>query len=124
MKDDDIDDDERDSSCSEENADAASDTFDDAGADNCEDTGKLSCFIHTCNSIAFMAFCPIYKILHQDLFDQLSCSDRFSFVDVSPKELHPLLLFGIQSFEYSCEQNHISVLEATICFMKASARFS
>ena len=41
--------------------------------------------------------CPLYSILHQDLFDQpsgLADIYGFNFDDVSPKELCPLLLFG------------------------------
>ena len=40
--------------------------------------------------------CPLYSILRQDHFDQLSDIDGFNVADVNPKELCPLLLFGDQ----------------------------
>ena len=44
----------------------------------------------------FLLHCPLYSILRQDLFDQLSDIDRFNVADVNPKELCLLLLFGDQ----------------------------
>ena len=67
MKDDEIDDDERDSSCPEENAGADSDATDDADDDNCKDNGKLSCFIHTSNNMAISALRSIQNIAPRSL---------------------------------------------------------
>ena len=67
----------------------------------------------------FLLHCPLYRILRQDLFDQLSDIDGFNVADVNPKELCLLFLFGDQNL------GHIrSILEATISFIKASARLN
>ena len=67
----------------------------------------------------FLLHCPLYSILRQDLFDQLSDIDGFNVADVDPKELCPLLLFGDQNL--GTVANRI-ILEATISFIKASVR--
>ena len=69
----------------------------------------------------FLLHCPLYSILRQDLFDQLSDIDGFNVADVNPKELCPLLLFGDQNL--GTVANRI-ILEATISFVKASARLN
>ena len=69
----------------------------------------------------FLLHCHLYSILRQDLFNQLSDIDRFNVADVNPKELCPLLLFGDQTL--STIANRI-ILEATISFIKASARLN
>ena len=61
------------------------------------------------------------SILHQDLFDQLSDIDGFNVADVNPKELRLVLLFGDQNL--GTVANGI-ILEATISFVKASARLN
>ena len=67
----------------------------------------------------FLLYCPLYSILRQDLFDQLSDIDGFNVADVNPKELSSLLLFGDQNL--TSVANRV-ILEATISFIKASAR--
>ena len=67
----------------------------------------------------FLLHCPLYSILRQDLFDQLSDIDGFNIADVNPKELSSLFLFGDQNL--GTVANTI-ILEATISFVKASAR--
>ena len=69
----------------------------------------------------FLLHCPLYSILRQDLFDQLSDIDGFNVADVNPTELCPLLLFGDQTL--GTVANRIR-LEATISFIKASARLN
>ena len=69
----------------------------------------------------FLLHCTLYSILSQDLFDQLSDIDRFNVADVNPNELCPLLLFGDQNL--GTVVNRIK-LEATISFIKASAKLN
>ena len=69
----------------------------------------------------FLLHCPLYSILRQDLFDQLSDIDGFNAADVNPKELCLLLLFGDQNL--GTVANRI-ILEANISFIKASARLN
>ena len=69
----------------------------------------------------FRLHCPLYSILSQDLFDQLSDIDGFNVADVNPKELCLLLLFGDQNLGTVASR---IILEATISFIKASARLN
>ena len=69
----------------------------------------------------FLLHCPLYSILRQDLFGQLSDIDGFNVADVNLKELCPLLLFSDQNL--GSIANEI-ILEATISFVKASARLN
>ena len=69
----------------------------------------------------FLLHCPLYSILRQELFDQLSELDEFNVADVNQKELCPLLLFGDQTL--GTVANRI-ILEATISFITASARLN
>ena len=69
----------------------------------------------------FLLHCPLYSILRQDLFDQLSDIDGFNVADVNPKEQCPLLLLGDQTL--GTVANRI-IFEATISLVKASARLS
>ena len=69
----------------------------------------------------FLMHCPLYSILCQDLFDQLSDIEGFNVADVNPKELCPLLLFGDQNLGTVASR---IILEATISFIKASARLN
>ena len=80
------------------------------------------CVCGTCteDNEHFILHCPLYSILRQDLFDQLSDIDGFNVVNVNPKELYPLLLFGNQTL--GTVANRI-ISEATISF-KALARLN
>ena len=69
----------------------------------------------------FRLHCPLYSILRQDLFDQLLDIDGFNVADVNPKELCLLLLFGDQNLGTVASR---IILEATISFIKASARLN
>ena len=73
------------------------------------------------NNEHFLLHCPLYSILRQDLFDQLSGIDGFNIADVNPKHFCKVLLFGDQNL--GTIANRI-ILETTISFIKASARFN
>ena len=45
----------------------------------------------------FLLHFPLYSILRQDLFEQLSDIDGFKVAEVNPKELCSLLLIGDQN---------------------------
>ena len=69
----------------------------------------------------FLLHCPLYNMLRQDLFGQLSDIDGFNVANINRKELCHLLLFGDQNLSTVANR---TVLEATIFFIKASARFN
>ena len=79
------------------------------------------CRTRTEDNEHFLLHYPLYSILRQDLFDQLSDIDGFNVADLNPKELRPLLLFGDQTL--GTVANRI-ILEATISLIKASARLN
>ena len=63
----------------------------------------------------FLLHCPLYGILRQDLFDQLSDIDGLNAADVNPKELSRLLLFGDRNLGTVAYR---IILEAIISFIK------
>ena len=67
-----------------------------------------------------MRYSPLYSILLQDLFDQLSDTDGCNAADMNPKELCPLLLFGDENLRTVVTES----LGATIFFIKALARLT
>ena len=74
---------------------------------------KRTMSIFSCTAL-YTAYCA-------KIFDQLSDIDGFNVADVNPKELSSLLLFGDQNL--GTVANRV-ILEATISFVKASARLN
>ena len=69
----------------------------------------------------FLLHCLLYSILRHGLFDQLSDTDGFNVADVNLKELCPFLFFGDRNLSIVANR---MLLEATISFIKASARLN